>query len=190
MSERNYTIECLQPLAENKHAVFFRHPRETIDFHYERKLYQVSDGKIADPSTAAANATIAADPRVSQSVVLETDSFGNILKSVATGYGRRLDDYDSVLTLEDRLKQKRALLTYSENQFTNAILSQDVHRTPLPSGTESYELVRVAPDAAQPLITNLFGYSGEAVTASCFSGCISPLLTNALVNRRYACHTR
>src|SRR5262245_2519889 len=37
-SERNYTIEVLQPRGENRRAVFFAHPRETIDFHYERKL--------------------------------------------------------------------------------------------------------------------------------------------------------
>lgn len=158
VSERNYTIECLQPLAENKHAVFFSHPRETIDFHYERKLYQVTDGKIDEPSAAAAIASIAADPRVSHSVVLETDSFGNVLKSVAIGYGRRFDDSDPTLTADDKRKQKQTLVTYSENQFTNPVLSQDAHRTPLPSGTSSYELIHVTPDAAQPQITNLFRF--------------------------------
>jgi hypothetical protein len=36
VSERNYTIKRLQPRGDNKHAVFFVHPCETIDFHYER----------------------------------------------------------------------------------------------------------------------------------------------------------
>jgi RHS repeat-associated protein len=159
VSERNYTIECLQPLAENKHAVFFSHPRETIDFHYERKLYKVTDDRIVDPSApAASNVTIAADPRVSHAVALEVDSFGNILKSVAIGYGRRFDDYDPVLTPEDKQKQKRTLLTYSENKYTNPVLLEDAHRTPLPSGASTYELFHATPAASQPQVTNLFRF--------------------------------
>ena len=40
VSERNYTIETLQPQGPNQYGVFLVHPRETIDFHYERKLYK------------------------------------------------------------------------------------------------------------------------------------------------------
>src|SRR5258708_6422026 len=99
VSERNYTIECLQPLAEDKHAVFFSHPRETIDFHYERKLYRVIGGTISDPGEpVASKVMMAADPRVSHAVTLEVDSFGSVLKSVAIGYGRRFDDSHAVLT--------------------------------------------------------------------------------------------
>ena len=36
VSQRNYTVELLQPRYENEHAVYFAHPRETIDHHYER----------------------------------------------------------------------------------------------------------------------------------------------------------
>jgi Salmonella virulence plasmid 65kDa B protein/Insecticide toxin TcdB middle/N-terminal region/Insecticide toxin TcdB middle/C-terminal region len=35
-SERSYRLTCLQPQGPNRHAVFFSHPSETIDFHYER----------------------------------------------------------------------------------------------------------------------------------------------------------
>src|SRR5207244_3900178 len=49
-SERNYTIELLQPQGPNRYAVFFAHPRETIDFHYERKLFKVVDNTLIDPS--------------------------------------------------------------------------------------------------------------------------------------------
>jgi RHS repeat-associated protein len=164
VSERNYTIECLQPLAKNRHLVFFNHPRETIDFHYERKLYKVSGGTIMDPSAAApADAIVAADPRVSHAVTLEVDSFGNVLKSVAIGYGRRFDDFDPVLTTEDKQKQKQILLTYSENSYTNAVLLDDGHRTPLPCETNTYELIHVTPDSKKPGITNLFRI-GELLT--------------------------
>ena len=76
VSERNYTIELLQMQGPNKHAVFFTHPRETIDFHYERVLLEITGQKLADP-------------RVSHKITLEVDKFGNVLRSVAIGYPRR-----------------------------------------------------------------------------------------------------
>lgn len=159
VSERNYTIECLQSRAGNQHAVFFSHPRETIDFHYERKLYKVAGGTIVDPNAAVpASVTVAADPRVSHSAILEVDSFGNVLRSVAIGYGRRFDDFNPVLTAQDKQKQKRTLLTYSGNQFTNPVLVDDAHRTPLPCATATYELIHVTADASRPQITNLFRF--------------------------------
>ena len=75
-SERSYTLNLLQPLGANLHAVFFTHARETINFHHERKLYDVAGQKLADP-------------RVSHAATLEVDDYGNVLKSVAIGYGRR-----------------------------------------------------------------------------------------------------
>lgn len=159
VEERNYTIDCLQPLGENRHAIFSTSARESVDFHYERKLYSVAGSATLDPSSpAAANATKAADPRVSHTVTLDVDSYGNVLKSAAIGYGRRFDAFDPVLTLEDRQKQKQILLTYVENFYTNAVLLEDAHRAPLPSGTSTFELIHVAPDASQPQITNLFRF--------------------------------
>src|SRR5207237_2458823 len=71
-SERNYTIDLLQPRGGNKHAVLFTHPREQIDFHYERKLVEVNGQKRADP-------------RVSHAMTLEVARFGHILGWVAIG---------------------------------------------------------------------------------------------------------
>ena len=159
VSESNYTIECLQPQAKNRHAVFFTHAREAVNLHYERKLYKVSEGAIADPDAPSIpSAAIAADPRVTHAFTLEADIYGNVLKSVAIGYGRRFDGYDQVLTAEDKQKQKQTLLTYSENKYTNPVLLDDAYRTPLPSESSTYELIHVAPDAIQPQITNLFRF--------------------------------
>ena len=36
VSEQNFTIELIQPRGGNQHAVFFVHPREAINYHYER----------------------------------------------------------------------------------------------------------------------------------------------------------
>ena len=156
VSESNYTIECLQPQITNKYGVFFTHPREAISFHYERKLYPVSGSSIG--AAGSPNAVMLADPRVSHAVTLEVDAFGNVLKAVEIGYGRRFDDPDPVLTAEDRQKQKQILLTYSESQYTNAVQLDDSYGKPLPCEAKSYELIHLTPDANQPQITNLFRF--------------------------------
>lgn len=117
VTEQNFTIERLQAKGDHRHAVFFVHPREAISYHYERNP---------------------ADPRVSHALMLAVDEYGNVLQSVAVGYGRRL--VDPLLGTEDQAKQTHALLTYTENRYTNLILQADVYRTPLPSETRTYEL--------------------------------------------------
>ena len=156
VSERNYTIECLQPQGPNPHAVYFTHARETIDFHYERKLYAIGGEKRPDP-------------RVSHAMTLAVDDFGDVLQSVAIGYGRRHDvpdpsmteeEWRRLVTDEDRKKQRQALLTYTENAYTNAIDDQpDDYRTPLPCEARTYELQNLSPKTSEPLITNLFRFS-------------------------------
>lgn len=155
VSERNYTIKCLQPMGGNRHAVFFVHPRETIDFHYERKLYPDSQNQRR------------ADPRVTHNVVLEVDPWGNVLKSVAIGYGRRLPD--SQITSEDQSKQSQVLITYTENRYTNPIpdpkLSVDIlkeydaYRTPLQSEMRTFEVIKFEPSKTKLKgITQLFRF--------------------------------
>ena len=143
VSERNYTIEVLQPQAPNRYAVFFTHPRETIDFHYERKLFKVAGNTLADP-------------RVTHAITLAVDTFGNVLQSVAVGYGRRY--VDPALTPADQTKQCTTLSTYTENSFTNAVLEDDAYRTPLPAEASTYELIQVQPGAKQADVTNLFRF--------------------------------
>jgi Insecticide toxin TcdB middle/C-terminal region/Insecticide toxin TcdB middle/N-terminal region len=100
-TEQNYTVELFQPRGNHKHAVFFTHPRESIDFHYERRLVDIAGKKIADP-------------RVTHAMTLEADGYGNVLKSVAIAYGRRegLTSLDG----EDKEKQQQTHLTYTENE--------------------------------------------------------------------------
>ncbi|MGD1044162.1 MAG: SpvB/TcaC N-terminal domain-containing protein [Bacteroidota bacterium] len=144
VSERNYTIELLQPRKENRHAVFFTHPREIIDFHYERKLYDVNGKKLADP-------------RISHSITLEADVYGNILKSVAIGYGRRLDPTDLTLQ-DDKDKQQRLQITYTDNRYTNPVLENDDYRIPLLCDSCTYELHKVTTDSNEPFVNNLFHF--------------------------------
>ncbi|HKM53948.1 MAG TPA: SpvB/TcaC N-terminal domain-containing protein, partial [Isosphaeraceae bacterium] len=143
--ESNSTITPLQPRLDNRHAVFFTHPREAVTFHYERTLYDIDGVKRADP-------------RVNHSVTLKVDEYGNVLESVAIGYGRRFPDRSPLLTDTDRVKQQHILLTFTENGYTNAVRESDAYRTPLPAESRTYELIHVEPTAKQPGITNLFRF--------------------------------
>ena len=145
VSERNYTIEMLQPRGSNLNAVFFTHAREHVDFNYERQLFDV-------------NGRMLADPRVSHSMTLAVDGFGNVTESVAIAYGRRHRDSNPLLTEQDHQKQQQTLITYTANRFTNAVLENDSYRTPLRAESRTYELHNVESAVNEPDITNLFRF--------------------------------
>ncbi|MFZ2900360.1 MAG: SpvB/TcaC N-terminal domain-containing protein [Saprospiraceae bacterium] len=130
VTEQNFTIEVLQPRGNNRHAVFFTHPREAVTYHYERNP---------------------ADPRIAHALTLEVDAFGNVLKEAAIGYGRRQPDM--TLSLKDRTKQAEIHITYTENGVTNAIEAADDYRTPLPSESRTYELTGLNLPAGQNRFT-------------------------------------
>ena len=113
VTEQNFTIQRLQPRGVNRHAVFFTHAREALNYHYER-----------NPN----------DPRISHAITLETDEYGNVLKSVAIGYGRKQS------SLPELSEQTKTLITYTESSVTNSIDDPDAYRTPLPSEVRTYEL--------------------------------------------------
>ena len=131
VAEQNFTVRRLQPKAGNRHAVLFTHAREALSYHYER-----------NPQ----------DPRIQHTLTLEVDDFGNVLKSVAIGYGRRRGQ--STFQGDDKKKQEQTLITYSENDFSNAIdkpanypaYDPDNYRTPLLCETRAYELTGLAPE--------------------------------------------
>ncbi len=130
VTEQNFTIRRLQLRAENRHAVFLTHARESISYHYERNP---------------------ADPRIGHALTLEVDEFGKVLKSAATGYGRRQPDMS--LSAEDQAKQTQILITYTENRVTNAIDSANDHRTPLPCESRTYELTGLTLPAGSDRLT-------------------------------------
>lgn len=152
VTEQNFTLRCLQPQAGNRHAIFFTHPRESINTHYER-----------EPG----------DPRIGHAMTLEVDDFGNVLKEAVIGYGRsqRIHMLDAQggatevanpgldgLDADDQETQTKTLITYSENLFTvpegysgteNTSVSideDDNYRTPLPCETRTYELTGFDPE--------------------------------------------
>lgn len=139
VTEQNFAIRMLQPRGGNRHAVFLVHSAQSLSHHYER------------------NPT---DPRTQHTLTLEVDSFGNILKQAAVGYGRRThilatDGHGywrltpnpglAELTSCDRAKQTTPLLTYTENRFTNSVEKSDVHRSPLLCETLTHEMTGYVP---------------------------------------------
>jgi RHS repeat-associated protein len=124
VTEQDFTIVRLQPQGPNQHAVFLTQARETLGYHYERNPH---------------------DPRVSHAITLETDKYGNVMKSVAIGYGRQSSPLGEQT---DRDRQTQTLITYTENSFTNAIDDADHpddYRPPLPSEQRTFELTGYTP---------------------------------------------
>lgn len=151
VGERSYAVEVVQPAGPNLHAVFFCHPRESVQFHYERSLYDV-DGP------GGGEAMTVADPRVGHELVLAVDTFGNVLRSASVAYGRRHRDPDKRLTDNDHGAQQRWALQVTDTTYTAPIDTPDAWRTPQPCESRSYEIHHYPiPDAA-PLA------SGVAIT--------------------------
>lgn len=117
VSERSYNVTRLQPRVDDKFAVFFVHPSEAINYHYERN---------------------SSDPRIQHELTLEVDAFGNVCKSAAIGYGRRRPD--PALSAAQQAEQGRLLITYAEHDFTNPVDENAAYRTPLPCESRSYEI--------------------------------------------------
>jgi RHS repeat-associated protein len=127
VTDNRYQVQQVQPKNGNHHGVYFSSHMESVSYQYER------------------NPT---DPRISHALTLQVDSFGNPLKSLAIGYGRRQPD-PALPTSADQDKQTQALITYTEKRYTNGI-DDPIHgpnnyRTPLPSQARTYELTGFAP---------------------------------------------
>ena len=132
VTESRYRVTQLQPQDGNYHAVYFQHQLESLTYHYERQP---------------------ADPRISHALTLEVDAFGNPLKALAIGYGRRQPD-PGLPTQADRDKQTQTLITYTENRYTNGIddplLDPDTYRTPSAVRNTDLRIDRLPAGSAMP----------------------------------------
>ena len=133
VSESNFTVQCLQSQGSNPHAVFFVHPRESVVLHYER-----ADG----------------DPRVTHEVVLGTNAYGDVLRSLSIGYPRRAGakpepTLDSATQARLTYDQGRLHMRACANGYTVAIDdtvgSPDVYLAPCPCSQDVAEITGVAP---------------------------------------------
>ncbi len=175
VAEQNFSVRRLQPLDGNQYAVYFTHPREAINYHYERQLVPVLNEEIVDEATAATDPEVQwrCDPRVQHTITLEVDAFGNVLKSVAIGYGRRFDAPDAVPLLADRFRQRLIHITYTKNTFTQPIRDEmdasddtvpqaidepHTYRTPLLADARTYELRNPHQAHGINVMTRLFSF--------------------------------
>jgi RHS repeat-associated protein len=114
VSEQNYTIEPVQPVGPNRHAVFFTHPREALSYYYER-----------NPN----------DPRIGHEAVLKVDGFGNVERAMAIGYPRR--------NVPGRFpEQTETHMTFTVNRVGNSAAQPDWYRIGLPVETQTFEIVK------------------------------------------------
>lgn len=72
VSESSYQLRVLQRRHGNRNAVFFLHPSESLQLHYERA---------------------SEEPRVQHEMVLAVDDFGNVLQRVSLSYPRRVPQH-------------------------------------------------------------------------------------------------
>jgi len=147
VTEQNFTVSCLQHTGPNLHAVFYVSPRETVVFHYERGP---------------------ADPRVGHEFTLETDAYGNVLRSVSVGYPRRAGYAPPEPSLSAASQE---MLAYDQGRlhvrgtargYTNPVddltTSPDAYRVPLAASVDEAEITGVGPAVKGTGITSLFTF--------------------------------
>jgi RHS repeat-associated protein len=130
VSEYNFTIQRLQARypsskdqLQNEPGVFIATPRESINHSYEQD--------------------ITADPRITHSMTLETNKFGQALRQISVAYGKASSDPE-LPTDWDREIQGNTLVTYTLNKITNPV--DDIskwpfeYRNPSVAETSSWEI--------------------------------------------------
>ena len=131
VATHNCHIKLLQARGANQHAVFLVTESEALNYQYDLAL--PTDGGSVEP-----------DPRVSHTLNLRIDDFGNILESVAIVYPRRKLNEDESLSAEQRAVvhrvQSEAHLRLNCTDYTKDIFGPDTHRLPVPCQTRSWEL--------------------------------------------------
>jgi RHS repeat-associated protein len=115
VEEKSYNIRLLQQKGNNKYAVFHVTESETLAYHYERN---------------------SSDPRIAHTLVLDTDEYGNILKSAQIAYPRRT-------VPQDMPEQGELHILCTENNFINQ-LTDSVHLIGVNYQTRAYEITGIA----------------------------------------------
>jgi RHS repeat-associated protein len=112
-----YAIKLVQPQAGNRFASFISYQQQSLAFSCERNI---------------------ADPRVMHELTLETDQYGNVLKSAKVCYPRSLA-YTTGIAVVDGVQQKM-LCTYTENKFTNDVITDTTRHLRVPYEAKTYEV--------------------------------------------------
>jgi RHS repeat-associated protein len=131
----NCHIRRLQARESNRYAVFHVRESEAINYHYELDLRQES---------------LQPDPRITHTLNLNIDQFGNVLQSVALVYPRVGRHQDSTLPAgaEGLIAdvQKESHLSYTENRYTGDFRDDDNYRMRIACEVLTYELTGISPE--------------------------------------------
>lgn len=126
VNENNYSIHLKQHTQPNllaHYAVFLVNSQESMTVSHEREIQ---------------------DPHVNQTIHLESDAYGNVLKSVVISYGRNpsgaLVGISEMSQGEIRGVQEKLQVIYTDNKYTNAIDDVDAYRNPQLYATSEYEI--------------------------------------------------
>lgn len=150
-STHNCSVRRVQPMLQNRHAVFHVTESEALSYHYELDLRPVTFP--ADPQNIP---SLTPDPRVAHTLNLSTDEFGNVLQSIAAGYGRVRPFSDPNYTQDQinliRSVQAEQHLIYTESSYTNDAIQpvsgtarEQHYRLRLPAEVQTYELTGFTP---------------------------------------------
>lgn len=143
VAENNFTVKRVQARGPNRHAVFFTHAREALQFHHERQLRKIG-------------AQDRADPRVTHHLVLAVGEFGEEKLAADVAYSRRYED--SSLLPQDRSQQSQIHITFAASDYTAAIDNPAAYRGPLPAEVRGFELIKAKPKLALPDTTPIFRF--------------------------------
>jgi RHS repeat-associated protein len=137
-TSRSCQIRLEQPRSTNRHAVLHVVDSEVISYHYELDLR----GEMLTP-----------DPRITHTLNLQVDEYGNVGQSVTVGYPRwqpvPLDDPLLPAGAEALVAAVQAELhvAYAETRYTTDVLDPDGYRLRLPCQLQTYDLTGVGPGA-------------------------------------------
>jgi RHS repeat-associated protein len=122
-SQSNASVIMLQPKGPNRYATFLVVPSESISYAYER-----------DP----------ADPRITQSFVLSTDQYGNVLRAAAVIHPR-VARPTGALAIPDTVwtQQNQLYISTEETDYTNDVIQPDVYRLRVSYEARTYDLAGI-----------------------------------------------
>jgi RHS repeat-associated protein len=138
VSERDYEVRLIQHAAGASHAVFFVHPRHTINLQYERR-----------PD----------DPRMQDDLVLDVDDFGNVTRSASIGYPRR-----QAAQAQVEPEQAKLWATVTHASFANRPSEEDWYRVGVPVETTISELTGLTAPARGVLSVGDVAAADQAAT--------------------------
>ena len=132
----NCQIRRIQPRTDNQRAVFLMTGSEALTYHYKLDLNE---------------SMLRPDPRITHSLVLNTNEYGQPLQQATVAYPRVRPFTEEAPSLtpdtEALIRQVQAELhiAYTETRYTNDVDSEDHYRLRLPCEVSTFEVTGIRP---------------------------------------------